>query len=129
LSQLGYDYDALVPDVGYNGVIRPSVSTLGTGLLTEHTGSVHEMSSMPVTSAFRCAFGRELDQFSRLSVMSPSVVTASCGVSGVRDNIGGKSHIGTAAAVITSIPYVFGPGVLLNVDSSNSRVTGCVSSV
>jgi hypothetical protein len=129
---LGYDYDGLIPDLQFTGVIGLSpapTSVLPVGALSTSP------SQMSLTSAFRCAFDRDTQQFSRLSLVSLSVVTDSCGGASVDSNeddlIAGnespdwtttRSNSASSGRGIAVTPYIFGPGVVLDIDPSTGHV-------
>jgi len=92
---------------------------------------------MSVTSAFRCAFDRDIRQFTRLSLVSPSVVTDSDLVAVVASDDGDDDLVsGGASAVDTTrsrsavaftgglsvTSYVFGTGVVLDVHPTTGEV-------
>jgi len=108
LSELGYDYESLIPTVSYSGLVG------------ECAHADDDVSSgVRVTSAFRCAYDGNMARFSHVSAVSSSLVAASHAP---------LRHRSTAA--VASSPYVFGAGVLLSaadvVDASGAvqeRVT------
>lgn len=89
---LGFDLESLLPDVTYDGHMRTS------GM--PHSDFVSKR-LLPVTSAFACAFERDMRSFTRISTVPRSVVTSSC----------------EASEPPSLQPYdgVFGRGVLLSV--------------
>ncbi|CAH1776702.1 unnamed protein product [Owenia fusiformis] len=95
MGALGYDIDSLLPQVSFSGVIRPQ--------------SLHEKSTelMPVTSAFKCAFNHDMDNFLDLSTVPKSKVTSL--YSGISENL-------------TPINSIFGAGVTLSVVNNKVRV-------
>jgi YD repeat-containing protein len=107
LSWLGYNYLSLVPNVDFDGAIRRL--SLSNRRLVDRSPS----SSMPVMSAFRCAFGRNAERFTRLSLVTASVVTASC-TTDCEDS---------GDVTFASTPYVFGSGIVLTIDESTGLVT------
>lgn len=136
LPLLGYNYDGLVPDLQYTGTI--GLSSAPTFALPG--GYATSSSLMSVTSAFRCAFDRDMQQFSRLSLVSLSVVTDSCSDVSVEsdeddgglvagDNVPDprtsptRSKSVAVGRGIAVTPYIFGPGVVLDVEPSTGSVS------
>lgn len=129
---MGYNYGGLIPDLQYTGVIGLSPapkSVLPAGALATSP------SLMSLTSAFRCAFDRDTKQFSRLSLLSLSVVTDSCSGASIdsdEDDLVAadeapdwtttRSNPVAAGRGIALTPYIFGPGVVLDIDPSTGRV-------
>lgn len=87
LNAIGYDVDSLVPDVSFAGDIRPKPEP--------------HMPLMPVTSAFECAFNRDMYNFMRISTVPRSRV----------------AHLQNREKVVRSFKpfkYIFGEGILLS---------------
>ena len=89
---MGYDLHSLIPDVTFTGDIHSDVSDVTT---------IPRL--MPVTSAFECAFQRDMRNFEELSTVPRSKVTTNPAVDTVSDSL-------------SALSYVFGQGVLLSVD-------------
>ena len=87
LKAIGYDIDSLVPEVSFSGNIRPKPE-------------LHRP-LMPVTSAFECAFNRDMHNFMKISTVPRSRV----------------AHLHDRDKIVRSFkPYnfIFGEGILLS---------------
>ena len=87
LKAIGYDIDSLVPKVSFSGKIRPKQEL--------------HMPLMPVTSAFECAFNRDMHNFMRISTVPRSRV----------------AHLQDREKIVRSFApfkYIFGEGVFLS---------------
>ncbi len=87
LKAVGYDIDSLVPEVSFSGDIRPTPDP--------HTPL------MPVTSAFECAFNRDMYNFMKISTVPRSRV----------------AHAQDREKIVRSFrpfAFIFGEGVVLS---------------
>lgn len=94
LELLGYDLDGLVPVVTFTGHLQP-----------EDDWAVMPERLIPVSSAFECAFQRDMDSFMQISTVPRSSITATAATS--------ESHFIRAFA---PEHHIFGDGVLLSVE-------------
>ena len=94
LELLGYDLDGLVPVVTFTGHLQP-----------EDNWAVMPERLIPISSAFECAFQRDMDSFMQISTVPRSSITATGATS--------ESHFIKAFA---PEHYIFGDGVLLSVE-------------
>ena len=96
LGSLGYDMESLMPIVTFTGQIRPDpTSSLSQRLI-------------PITSAFECAFQRDMHNFVELSNIPKSKVTSEGDISE------------PTKQAFAPMPFIFGEGVLLS--SKDGRV-------
>lgn len=98
LMRVGFNYNSLVPRVNFHGEVRPKSDR------QMHIGQL-----MPVTSAFHCAFDRDMENFLELSVV-PSL-----SVTGVTSDL----DIGQSFVPMRSL---FGPGIILSIDENRVSV-------
>ena len=90
MDALGYDINSLIPSVQFDGQLQSTASP-----------PPHQDRLIPVTSAFECAFRRDMHNFVELSTVPRSKVTTS----------------GDEAIIRSFSPfrYIFGEGVVLSV--------------
>ncbi len=89
LEALGYDLRSLVPQVNFDGQLQSSLQP------------PHSQRLIPITSAFECAFRRDMDNFIRLSTVPKSKVAT-------------QEEPNPTIQSYSPFKFVFGPGVLLS---------------
>ena len=89
LKEVGYDLDTLLPKVNFEGQIHPE------------TNAQQESQMIPITSAFECAFDRDMNNFVDISTVPRSKVTSEGMMAGV-------------ARSFAPFQYIFSQGIVLS---------------
>lgn len=100
--RLGYNYDRLVPGINFQGIVHP-----------KHFGAVvaarTNSDNLLMTSAFQCAFNRNIANFRELFLVSESVFANS-------------EEVLTLGHEFTKVQFLFGSGITLS-SSENGEIS------
>lgn len=102
--RLGYNYDRLVPEIHFQGIVHPK--HFGAVVTTVRTNS----DNLLKTSAFRCAFDRNIANFRELLLLSESVFANS------------EEKVLTLGHEFTRLQFLFGSGITLS-SSENGEIS------